>query len=123
MKRHGEISGGLYANSDHLAKCIGDGVGPARPFANVFLRGIGSIPDRFSNESRGLNAERTSSEGRGRTRRAAKGGQRGTSRSKGWSFPRVAGANSNNQARRGKRHRTVVTRKEGRRKGERDGES
>lgn len=32
----------------------------ADPLADVFLRGIGSIPDRFSNESRGLNAERTS---------------------------------------------------------------
>lgn len=41
------------------ARCIGGG-GSVRLLANVFLRGIGSIPDRFSNESRGLNAERTS---------------------------------------------------------------
>ena len=66
-KLHGKIFAGLYANSNHLARCIGGGGGggdgggggSVRPLADVFLRGIGSIPDRFSNESRGLNAERT----------------------------------------------------------------
>lgn len=75
----------------------------ARPLADVFLRGIGSIPDRFSNESRGVECRKDERDGTER-------GRRGTSRSKGWSSPRVAGANSNNQARLGERHRTVVTR-------------
>lgn len=125
-RRAREISAGLYANSNHLARCTdgggggsgngggGDGGGPARPLADVFLRSIGSIPDRFSNESRGLNAERTrarSARGtRADTESGGGDGRRGTSRSKGWSSPRVDGANSNNQACLGERHRTVVTR-------------
>lgn len=82
-----------------------------RPLADVFLRSIGSIPDRFSNESRGLNAERTS-RNRSQERRGRRAGEtgRGISRSKGWSSPRVAGANSNNRARLGERYRAVVTR-------------
>jgi len=68
----------------------GDG-GPVRPLADVFLRSIGSIPDRFSNESRGLNAERTSASVRERDAGGHGGEREGRegdiSRSKGWSSP------------------------------------
>lgn len=77
MRRHGEIFDGLYANSNHFARCIGGSGGrPLQSLASVFLRAIGNVPDRFSNESRGLNAERTRHE-RASVRERGHGGLRG----------------------------------------------